>query len=171
MPPTSIHHQRRGFYVLWVALLLVSAMALFLWERPVRTELASLQVKVRVTGAPEGTRILAWAGPSRSYAGHAWTSAGIFGDLPLAPDGTANLPLVRLHLARRRWNQGWIPRGTWDLVMLKIVPPSGPLRYVPLSCAEDIHAGLLRPNLKTTYIINTSWKNLKLDVDPVNRVP
>ena len=40
MDTGSIHYRRRWFYALWIGLLLLSGAGLFLWERPVRRDLA-----------------------------------------------------------------------------------------------------------------------------------
>ena len=171
MVTASIHYRRRWFYALWVCLLLLSLMMLALWERPSWTDQAAIQVKVKLTQAPPGTRILGWAGPSASWPGPGWPGTGAFGEATLEPDGSATLPLVRLQIAHRRWNQGYLPRGTWDLVVIKVLPPSGPPRFLALPCSADIRSGLLRPRLKTTYSIGSSWQNLRLDVDLANRIP
>ncbi len=171
MPERSIHYRRRWFYALWVFLLVLSGLALLVWEMPVRTDTAALQVRIHVTGVPEGTRTQAWAGPWKTWPGKDWTGAGAFGDLAVPPSGTIVLPVVRLSIARRRFNLGYIPRGTWDLVMVKFVPPSGPPRFIALPCSQDIRTGLLRPKYKLTDSIDTSWNNLLLDGNPPNRVP
>jgi hypothetical protein len=171
MPAASSHYRRRWFYALWVCLLLLSLTTLLLWERPERTDQAAIQVKVKLAGAPAGTRLQGWAGPRASWPGPGWSGAGAFGEAGLEPDGATTLPLVRLQIAHRRWNQGYIPRGTWDLVVIKVIPPSGPPRFLALPCSGDIRSGLLRPRLKTTYSIGSSWQNLKLDVDLPNRLP
>lgn len=166
-----IHYKRRWYYVLWSTLLVLSAGALFLWERPARTDLASLQVVLAIKGAPEGSRLQAWAGPWRRWPGSAWSGQGAFADMPLPVSGSATLPLLRLSIARRRWTAGYIPRETWELVMVKVVPPSGAPRYYPLPCSSDIRLGLLKPKRRLTIAIDTSWSNLKVDANPPIRVP
>jgi len=167
----SIHHRRRWYYALWSALLVLSAGALALWESPTRTDLASLQVTLTVPGAPGGSRLQAWAGPWKGWPGAAWSGRGAFADLALPSAGAATLPLLRVPIARRRWVRDYIPRGTWDLVMLKVVPPSGAPRYYALPVANDIRVGLLRPRYRLTASIDVSWDNLKVDAGPPNRVP
>lgn len=168
---TSIHYRRRWFYALWTSLLALSCVALFFWERPARTERASLQVILHVKGAPAGVRVQGWAGPRGRWQGEAWQGDGAFGDLPLMPDGAVTLPVVRLAIARRRWNLGTIPRGTWDLVMVKLTPPQGPPRYLAVPCAQDIRTGLLRPRFRLTQTIDVSWMNLGVDAKPAIRIP
>jgi hypothetical protein len=171
MAEPSIHHRRRWYYVLWTGLLLLSCLGLFLWELPVATELASMEMLLKVDGVPPGTRLEAWAGPWSSWPGAAWTGAGAFGDLIVPPGGRLKLPRLRVPIARRRWKLGYIPRGTWDLVMLKVSPPSGPPRYFPLPLSQDIRIGLLRPKYKLTVDIYISWDNLQVDAKAPNRVP
>ncbi len=166
-----IHHRRRWYYVLWSVLLLLSAGALVLWETPARTELASLQVLPNIMGAPGGSRLQVWAGPQKRWPGSAWSGQGAFADVALPGSGAAAVPLMRVPIARRRWIQDYLPRGTWDLVMLRVVPPSGPARFFALPLAGDIRSGLLRSKRRLTASIDVSWENLKVDADPANRVP
>jgi hypothetical protein len=171
MPEPSIHHQRRWYYALWTSLLLASSIALFLWERPVRRELATVCVMVQIPGAPKGTQVQAWAGPWSSWKGARWSGADAFCSMPLAPTGRTSLAPVRLHIARRRWGPGTIPRGTWDLVMLRFVPPQGNPVYLAVPCSQDIRTGLIRQGLKLYFEINTPWENLPVDAGAPLRVP
>lgn len=171
MPAASIHYRRRWFYVLWSGLLVLSCAALFLWERPASRDQASLQVLLHLQGAPEGVKAQAWAGPAARFAGPDWTGAGAFAEAAMAPDGSVPLPLVRLWIARRRWVRDYIPRGTWDLVVVKLSPPSGAPRFLVLPCGKDIHSGILRAKHKEIISIDISWENLTLDAKPSNRVP
>ena len=170
MPVHPIHHSRRWYYVLWSSLLLLSCAALFLWERPARTEQAALQVNLHLGNAPGGLRVQGWAGPSAAWPGPGWSGEGAFGDVIARPDGTTNLPVVRLWIARRRWVRDYIHRGTWDLVVLKLTPPVGPPRFIALPCASDIRSGLLRPKYRLSLSIDASWQNLKLDTNGANRI-
>jgi hypothetical protein len=171
MRERSIHYRRRWSYVALTALLLLSAAALVLWERPRRLDLAAFQLTVNVKGAPEGTRVQAWAGPWESWPGPAWDGRDAYADTRLQGAGSAALPVVHLHIARRRWVAATIPRLTWDLVMLRLTPPSGPARYACCPCDEDIRSGLLRPRLKLTVVMDVSWDNLRVDGKAPLRVP
>ncbi|BDU74549.1 hypothetical protein [Mesoterricola silvestris] len=166
-----IHRRRRWYYALWSALLALSAGALVLWERPVRTDLASLQLALTVREAPAGSRLQAWAGPRKRWPGAAWSGQGAFADVALTPAGEAPLPLLHIPIARRRWVQDYIPRGTWDLVAMKVTPPSGPPRYYLLPISIDIRSGLLRPKHRLITSINTTWNYLGVDAEPPIRVP
>jgi hypothetical protein len=158
----SIHYRQRWFYALWVTLLLMSCWALFLWERPLRFEQASLAVKVQIRNAPTGTQVQVWAGPWSRWEGLRW-SGEEGGRTPLQADGSASLPLLRIQIARRRWLQGYVPRGTWDLVMLRFTAPSRPPRYLAVPLSEDIRQGVLRPKWRLTTSIGKSWEGLQTD--------
>lgn len=171
MAEPSIHYRRRWFYLLWSVLLLLSATALLYWETPAARELASLQVQFNVTGAPAGTRMQAWAGPWGSWAGQDWTGAGALADATLPASGQVTLPLVHVPIARRRFKLGYIPRGTWDLMMVRLSPPSEPARYYALPLSLDIRTGVLVPRHRLMVGIDVSWKNLQVDAEAPNRVP
>ncbi|MDR3671515.1 MAG: hypothetical protein P4L36_11760 [Holophaga sp.] len=155
----SIHYRRRWFYVLWVALLLLSGGAWILWERPVRMEQASLQLVFRVRNAPPGTSVQVWAGPRSRWEGPGWSGEGL-AQAQLQDDGYARLPLLRIQIARRRWVKDYIPRGTWDLLMFKCSAPGAPPRFFALPLSEDIRKGVLRPKWRLTTTINVSWDGL-----------
>jgi len=158
----SIHYRQRWFYVLWVVLLLLSCLALFLWERPLRVEQASLVVRVQIREAPAGTRVQVWAGPWSRWEGLSW-SGGEGAPTVLNADGSATLPLLRIQIGRRRWFHGYVPRSTWDLVMLRFTAPSGPARYLAVPLTEDIRKGVLRPRWKLFTTVGTPWNGLPTD--------
>jgi len=166
----SIHFRRRWYYALWVGLLFLSAGALALWELPASTSEASLVVELQIPGAPAGTRIQGWVGPYAQGAEADWTGAGLI-RADLQADGRATLPLARIRIARRRWVQDYIPRRTWDLMVLRFTPPDGPPRYFCLPLADDIRAGALRPKWRLTTSIRTPWGNLQADGRPPDRIP
>lgn len=171
MNERSIHYRRRWFYALWAGLLGLSLAGLALWETPRARETASLQMRVRLMGAPAGTRLQAWAGPRATWPGAAWNGEGAVGDPWAGPDGRLVLPLVHMRIARRRWVKDYVPRGTWDLVMLKFTPPDGPPRWFALPFGQDIRSGLLRPRYRLATDIDVSWLNLQVDASTPNRVP
>ena len=160
-PVRSIHYQQRWFYVLWVSLLLLSATAYAFWERPVSRTAASLSVSLRILGAPEGTQVQVWAGPWSQWRPD-WPGAGTV-QVPLQPDGTATLPLYRIPIAQRRWVPGYIPRDTWDLMMIKFITPGGPPRYFALPLSKDIRMGVLKPRYRLKNTITTPWAGLATD--------
>jgi hypothetical protein len=165
----SIHYQQRWFYVLWVSLLLLSLALLALWERPLSLAPASLLVRVKVQGAPEGTLVQVWAGPWSQWRPD-WAGAGTI-QVALQPDGTASLPLFRIPIAKRRWVKGYIPRDTWDLMMLKFITPNGLPRYFALPLSMDIRFGVLRPRFRLMTTITTSWAGLTTDGQAPDQKP
>jgi hypothetical protein len=171
-PPAqrSIHYRRRWAYALWVALLLLSAWPLVLWERPPVLASASLVVKVQIRNAPPGAQVKAWAGPRSRWTGPALFAASPI-QVPLDPDGAATLPVFRLPIARRRWVKDYIPRDTWDLMMLEFSAPGQALRYFPLPLAQDIRSGTLRPHWKLTTTLGLSWASLQAEAKPPDEAP
>lgn len=165
-PVRSIHYRRRWAYALWVTLLLLSLGALALWERPAATVTASFQVKVTIRQAPPGAVVEAWNGPWSSWTGRDEFTSGT-GQTTIQADGSATLPVIHVAIARRRWVKGYIPRGTWDLVVLRFTAPGEASRYAVLPLAADIRSGLLRPRWRLTGMINSRWGAL----DPEPRLP
>ena len=167
--PPSIHYQRRWFYALWVFLLLLASTALWLWVRPESRVQASLVVKVTIMEAPAGTQVRAWAGPRADW--HGADSGGPCRiQAALQPDGSLTLPLLRIHIARRRWVKDYIPGGTWDVVQLQFIPPNGPPRYLTVPLAQDIRSGLLRPGWRLTTQVSCHWGGLRTDPMAPDRV-
>jgi len=168
--PRGIHYRRRWFYVLWGVLLLLSAGALALWERPLAIIKAPLEVKIRVNQAPPGTQVQVWAGPWARWPGPGWSGAGAV-PTALLTDAPTTLPMLEIPIARRRWGNGTIPRGTWELLMLKFTAPSEPPRYFALPLSKDIRTGLLRPKGKLMTSIIVSWSNLQTLGTAPDRIP
>lgn len=168
--PRGIHYRRRWFYVFWVVLLLLSAGALALWERPLAIVQAPLVVKIQVNRAPPGTQVQVWTGPWSRWPGPNWTGAGALSTALLA-DGPTTLPTLMIPIARRRWVNGTIPRHTWELLMLKFDAPSEPPRYFALPLSKDIRTGLLRPKGKLMTSIIVSWSNLQTLGTAPDRIP
>lgn len=166
----SIHYRRRWFYVLWVALLLCSAGAWALWERPLSLDHASLAFRIQVRNAPPGTRVQAWNGPWDQWQGSAWSGDGAAAT-DLDPDGSAVLPVLSVQIAPRRWVRGYVPRDTWDLMVLRLTPPSGPPRYFIQPLADDILAGDLKPHWKLSTSAGFNWDKLHTDGKAPERIP
>jgi len=168
--PPTIHYRRRWFYALWVALLLASAGALALWERPLAVVQASLTVRIHVRQAPAGAQVQAWSGPWARWQGPAWDAAGA-APTGLQADGWATLPVAGITIARRRWVNQYIARGTSDLLMLKFTAPGEQPRYFALPLSKDIRTGLLRPQGRLITSIDTSWPSLGVDGKAPDRIP
>jgi hypothetical protein len=162
-PRRSIHYRRRWAYALWVTLLLLSLGALARWEQPRTVVAASLQVKVRIRQAPPGAVLRAWAGPWDRWTGPERLAATPI-QVPLQPDGSATLPVFHLPIARRRWVRDYIPRGTWDLMVLGFTAPGQPPRYTVLPLCREIRLGVLRPRWRLTTSIECAWTTLAPEV-------
>jgi hypothetical protein len=171
MTAPTIHFRRRWYYVLWTALLLLSAGALALWERPVATDSAAFVLKLRVAGAPAGTRVQVWAGPQARWPGQAWQGEGAFAQEALPGDGALALPVLRVPIARRRWVRDYIPRGTSDLIMVRFLAPGAPPRFLAVPLSQDIRLGALRPKWKLATTVALPWEKLDLDGRAPNRLP
>ncbi len=161
-PGRSIHYRRRWAYAAWVVLLVSSLGAWMLWERPKARVSADLVVQVKIRQAPPDVTVTAWAGPRARFAG-----PGQFQDapiqVPLQPNGTATLPSFHLPIAYRRWVRGYIPRDTWDLVVLRFTAPGQGPRYLGLPLAKDIRNGFLAPRHKMTAGLECAWTTLRTD--------
>jgi len=171
MTAPSIHFRRRWYYVLWTALLLLSAGALALWERPAAVDTAAFILKLKVAGAPAGTQVQVWAGPHARWPGQAWQGEGAYAQEALPGDGALTLPLVRVAIARRRWVRDYIPRGTWDLVMVRFVAPGAPPRFLAVPLSQDIRLGALRPRWKLATTLTLPWEKLEVDGRGPLRLP
>jgi hypothetical protein len=154
-----------------VTLLALALGLLYLWERPVRTDLAAFSLTIQVNEAPAGTRFEAWAGPWASWQGRAWNGAGAFAAGPLQAGQACALPVLRVPIGTRRWQGGYVPRRTWDLVMVRITGGDGQIRYLAVPLSADIRLGGLRPKYRLMTSIITLWQNLKVDGRAPDRIP
>jgi hypothetical protein len=161
-PGRSIHFRRRWAYTAWGVILLASLGAWGLWERPKALASADLEVRVKIRQAPPDVTVTAWAGPWARFAGpEQFRDAPI--QVPLLPDGTATLPVFHMPIAYRRWVRGYIPRDTWDLVVLRFTAPGQGPRYLGLPLAKDIRNGFLLPRHKMTGRLECAWTTLRTD--------
>lgn len=155
----SIHFRRRRYYALWSLLLVLSIAAKVLWEIPVRTGTADLDLRCQITGLPEGSRLQAWSGPKNQWSNIPWDKAGTLAQVEAGP-GSVKLPLMTLPVGFRRWVHDYIPRKTADLVVLRILPKSGLPRYSVFPLGSDWHSGLLQPGKRMLMTINCPWAGL-----------
>jgi hypothetical protein len=163
MTSVSIHRRRRGFYVLWILLLLSSLLALVLWETPRSSGVAELSLQLQVRSIPGDTRLRVWAGPWKSWPGASWSGEGAVVDVMTQP-GAILAPTIPLSVGYRRWIQDfmYIPRKTADLVVLRFDAPSQAPRYVVLPLKSDWYAGVLRPGRGMKVSIEMTWDGLWL---------
>lgn len=156
----SIHYRRRWAYVLWVSLLLLSLGTWIRWEQPAIQTSASLVVRLAIHQAPPNTRVRVWAGPWSHWNGPDGLGSAVI-QVSLGADGGATLPVFRIPVARRRWVQhDYIPRGTWDLMLMQFDAPGEPPRYLALPLSMDIRTGALRPHWRLTTSIGIAWTSL-----------
>jgi len=79
---TSIHHQRRWYYVLW-SVLLLSGLALYgRWQTPLRVERPLLGIAFEEQGLPTETAVEVWTGPTVQWHPKLAASPGGFRPLP-----------------------------------------------------------------------------------------
>ena len=168
--PRGIHYRRRWFYALWLGLLLLSAGALALWERPLAVVQANLTVRLLVKRAPAGAQVQVWAGPWDRWQGPGWSGDGAV-RTGLQAGGWTTLPTAAITIARRRWLNQYIPRGTWELMMLRFTAPGEPDRYFALPLSKDIRGGLLRPQGRLITSVTCSWESLQVDGKAPDRIP
>jgi hypothetical protein len=159
----SIHVRRRWYYALWISLLVLSVLALYLWEKPSRVDHAKVELCVNILEMPEGTKIDLWKGPEATWPGMKWQ--GNKDGTPIRPDlkGWILPPIQEIPIARRRWVKDFIHRLTPDLLVLRFAPSQGPARYMWFRLAPDIHAGALGPRRRLIYRVEASWQKLCLD--------
>jgi len=163
--PTSIHHRRRWFYVLWSLLLISSLVLLALWRIPGSKGQATLTVNLTLKGLPTGTRMQVWAGPSAQWPEDQWKGEGARLDRQVSGEDVNTGPM-QLELAYRRWQKVYIPERTVDLVVFKVLPLQGSPKYFYISLKEDINAGSLRPKGRLSYQIKSNWQTLATSAHP-----
>lgn len=154
---SSRHHQRRWFYVLWAALLLLSLGALLAWETPARSGVAQLDVIVRIAGMPAGTRCKAWVGPVGKARSVAWEELPTQG---MEHGEGFEVRGLKASIGYRRWLDDYIPRRTADHLVLRFEAPDWPPRYLPISLAPDWRRGLLRPGQWMRIDLGVTWDGL-----------
>ena len=155
---SSIHHQRRWYYVAWITLLVGSLVLLGLWMRPSRQGQASLTINMAIKDLPQGTRAQVWIGPKEQWTGAGWNGAGAAFD-QVIPVNTLNTTPMAVPLAYRRWMKGriYIPSRTADLAVIRLLAPGQAPRYMAFSLQNDIYTGLLRPKGKISYKMEATW--------------
>lgn len=158
----SIHYQRRWYYVLWCLLLFGSIRIWVLWETPRISGTAKILVRLQIRNAPSKCRVQAWVGPTQNWEGAAWNGEKAAANAVLNPDSTI-LPPIVVSVAFRRWIKDYIHHGTSELLVLRIVPPSGPPRYLFFPLADDWRSGFLRVGWVMRMNIPCVWEDLESD--------
>lgn len=163
-PTTSIHHQRRWYYVLW-SVLLLSGLALYgRWLTPLRVERPLLGIAFEEQGLPPETVVEVWTGPTGQWRPKPAASPAGFRPLPRNGKGQLAMGATELPMAIRRWvKPALIPARSHDLVVLRFTLPGQDARFLFLSLREDWQTGLLRPGKRLYYTIRPKWDALRTD--------
>ena len=159
--PRSIHWRQRWWYALWTALLLGALGFWAWWETPAVSGLGHVVLALRVADLPQGSRVEVWSGPSK-----AWKPGQSSFQGPWAVTDAAKplpLPPVEIKAGLRRWHQGYIPRLTSDLIVLRLDPPQGAPRYGFYDLSKDLGTGLAGPHRRMIVSGPLRWGNLSED--------
>lgn len=154
--PPSIHHRRRWFYVLWVALLAAVAGGALWWETPAREGVAHLHLSIRGKDLPAGTRGLLWVGPTGSWKG-TWNPAE--SQLLREPKGLA-FGTRPVRIAHRRLRQGLLMRRTDDLAIVVLEAATGERRFLIYDLRDEM-GSTLAIGRTLTLNVTCTWEGLR----------
>lgn len=157
----SIHHRRRYWYALWVVLLACSVGLAAWWETPASRGTGRLDLSLQGQGVVQGAELDYWVGPRGEWRGESapWQGTIVVQD----PSRPVNVPTLTLKLATRRLHQGYIPRGTYDLVVLRLRQPGQSPRYAKYDLKNDLLSGVMAPHRHLFVTISMIWKNFPED--------
>lgn len=159
--PPSIHHQRRGFYVLWSALLLLGLGAYGLWVTPARIEGPRFGLVLHAEALPDDVQAYVWTGPRQDWPRQGRETFDGFRPLVRSGAGSLRMEATALPMALRRWVKGTlITSRSHDLVVLRFVAPGQASRYLFLSLREDWYQGVLRDGKLLSYSLRPRWEAL-----------
>lgn len=154
------HYRRRWYYLLWTLLLMVSIGLWVAWEIPAESGYGRVGTQLRLPGIPPGTSISAWAGPHGNIRSDIWGDPSRVIDLGDSKGTLVEMPPLQLPFAKRRWADAYIPKRTWDLVVIRLKPPSGPTRYFVMDLTSDWNEGTIRPGRVLRYKVACPWEGL-----------
>jgi len=108
----SIHYQRRWFYVLWSAMLVVSICLWLLWITPARTGQATLTLMLHIHGIPDGTQVQTWIGPKNRWPKPSKRPDEV--NCIQIPKGILQFSIgpIKVPIAYRRWTHSYMPNST-----------------------------------------------------------
>jgi len=160
-PERSIHWRQRWWYALWVTLLLGSLGFWAWWETPAVSGSGHVVMSLRVPDLPPGTKVEVWAGPAKAWR------PGVQGVLgPWAVQDPAKplpIPPVEIRAGLRHWHQGYIPRFTSDLIIVRLEPPQGAPRFAGYDLSKDLQADLAGPHRRMFISAPLRWAALSED--------
>jgi hypothetical protein len=157
----SIHHQRRWYYALWVALLGAALGALVLWTLPVRKGTARVGVALRLESSDGMTAQMGCF--AHGQLPQEWTS------LELKEGRFVGMAPVAL--AYRRWT-GAPHSGRCQVGVMLRFQKGGVTRYYPLDLRPDIASGLFAPGRRMTLEYNgLAWERMYEDIPPPSALP
>lgn len=160
-PARSIHWRRRRWYVLWACLLLGALGFWGWWETPAVSGVGHVMLTLRAADLPAGSRIEIWTGPSKSWE----PGRSAFQGPWVVTDSAKALPLppIELKAGLRRWHQGYIPRLTSDLLILRLDLPGNAPRYAAYDLSQDLDHGLAGPHRRLMISSPIPWKTFSED--------
>lgn len=157
----SIHWRRRGWYVLWACLLLGALGFWAWWETPAVSGVGHVVLTLRAADLPPGSKVEVWTGPAKSWSPGRSTFQGPW----MVTDSAKPLPVpsIELKAGLRRWHQGYIPRLTSDLLILRLDLPGAPPRYAAYDLSQDLNFGLAGPHRRLFISSPIAWKKFSED--------
>ncbi|HTL97983.1 MAG TPA: hypothetical protein VL181_04165 [Holophagaceae bacterium] len=161
MAEPSIHWRQRWWYALWVALLIAALGFWRWWETPAMFGKGHVVLSIRVADLPPGCRVEVWAGPAKTWKPE---SSAFQGNWPvLDPAKPLPIPPVEIRAGLRRWHQGYIPRLTADLVVVRLDPPQGSPKFFAYNLSSDLNTGLAGPHRRLYVSQPVRWVALSED--------
>lgn len=150
---TTIHHQRRWFYVLWGVLLAAALVAWALWLIPGHRGVGTLTLRLRMAGAPAGMVAQVWTGPASSWK----EGEQAFGsEVRVGKDGWLSFAPLRIPIVRRRWWKLLHP-ATVNQAVLRLSAPGEKSKFVFLDLNGDLNRGFLREDRTLGYAFEFDW--------------
>ncbi len=171
LPQSSIHHQRRWFYVLWVVLLLGSLGLLVAWRIPKVSGTWTLRPAVLIRQLPGRCSVEVWAGPRAAWDHPTWQGAVLVQQTQLDSDARVQLNPVKMAIALRRWTGYPIAERTWDACVLKITSPAGETRFMAYPLKPDLVSGILVPRRILMVDMESRWPGLSLTPPTGSKLP
>lgn len=158
------HYLRRWLYILW-SLLLLGVIGLWVaWEIPGDFGHGKFGAQLRLSGTPSGTVISAWAGPREHSETDLWGDPSRVINLGTSKGPLVEMSPIQLPFAKRRWTHAYISKRTWNLVVIRLTPPSGPTRYFVMDLTSDWSEGTIRPGRVLRYKVACPWEGLSTEI-------